>query len=132
MKGIADYFFTQDANLACKVYKPYTLYKSTIRRLLIFNQILTMIPKISLTRSPTAKAPELRLPAVMYDDLMNHRVSMIVSLTAADYFSLGELASEIGISADDLMYCGYRILEGSRGDEDVMADCKNMAEARGD
>ena len=57
---------------------------------------------------------------------------MIVSLTAGEYFALGELASEMGISADDLMYCGYRILEGSREDEDVMADCKNMVEARGD
>jgi len=91
-----------------------------------------MTPKISLTRSPTAKAPELRLPAVMYDQLMDHRVSFIVSLTAGEYFALGELASEMGISADDLMYCGYRVLEASRGDEDVVADCKNMAEARRD
>ena len=102
-----------------------------------------MTPKISLSRSPTSKAPELRLQAVMYDDLMNHRVSitvsgiafrrsLIVSLTAGEYFALGDLASEMGISADDLMYCGYRILLGSRDDSDVVEDCLEMLKARGD
>ena len=119
-----------------------------------------MSPKISLTRSPTAKAPELRLPAIMYDHVFalwatpgaankevtasgvafmscearrvkRDRRSLIVSLTAGEYFALGELASEIGISSDDLMYCGYRILAGSRDDSDVVEDCLEMLKARG-
>ena len=58
------------------------------------------------------------------------RRSLIVSLTAGEYFALGELASEMGISADDLMYCGYRVLSASRNDEDVKKDCLEMLKAR--
>jgi len=65
------------------------------------------------------------------------KVRIEIVLTVEECDELKELSQEFGISADDLMYCGYRILAGSAGDEDVMADCKNMAlarmrEARGD
>jgi len=90
-----------------------------------------MTPKIHLTRSPTAKTLELRLPAIVYDDLMAHRVSTIVSLTAKEYFTLGELSEELGVTPEEALYCGYRILEASRGDADVAEDCLGMVAARG-
>ena len=100
-----------------------------------------MNPRISLIRSTTAQTLELRLPAIVYDDLMRsraksldedgqHRVSTIVSLTASEYFALCELSTELGISSDELLYCGFRILAASRGDEDVRRDCREMVAAR--
>jgi len=107
-------------------------------------------PKISLTRSPTAKAPELRLPAVMYDHVFAlwasnfalqasqdktpgsvNKVEVIVSLTAQEYFALGELAGEFGVTLEEALYCGYRILCASGGDNDVKEDCLEMLAARG-
>ena len=89
-----------------------------------------MKPKISLIRDETLKTLELRLPAVSYDTLMENRVSMMVSLKAAEYFALGALSVEMGLSTDEIMYCGFRILEASVEDEDVRRDCVRMVKTR--
>ena len=87
--------------------------------------------KITLTRDKKLKKLELRIPAVIYDQLLQFGLSPVeLDLTTKEHFTLEALADNMGMEPEELLYCGFRVLEASRGDAAVRRDCLKMVSAR--
>ena len=87
--------------------------------------------QISLIREETLKKLELRIPAVIYDQLLQYGFSPVeLNLTDKEHFALDELAEQIGVDAEGVLYCGLQILINSAEDPDVREDCLKVIRDR--